>query len=188
MLRRFVLCAAVLVMGGLVAACAAPESDSRPASAAPGTDSSSSKPPSISAERPPGQSAPRLRGQTLYVPCYSHIYFQDERRTLDLASTLTIRNTSTSDTITVTQVDYYDSDGVLVRRYLSEDRTLLPLASTYFVVRVDDLRGGVGANFLVTWASPEPVDPPYVEAVHITTEATLGISFTSDARVLTQVE
>jgi hypothetical protein len=173
----------VLAVALLAACSSSPDGPSGQADTlrAEGEASVSGAPPRL----PEGEPAPKVRGQTLYVPCYSHIYFQDETRTLDLASTLTLRNTSLRDTITVTRVDYHDSDGELVRAYLSSSRDLPPLASTYFVVREDDLRGGVGASFIVTWRADAPVDPPFVEAVHITTKATLGVSFTSDAKVLT---
>jgi hypothetical protein len=52
------------------------------------------------------------------------------------------------------------------------------------VVEQDDVRGGVGANFLVRWQADRPVHPPIVEMVMITAEATQGISFRSTARVL----
>jgi hypothetical protein len=180
----FWISVALIVCVGVSGCESSPDTGSEPRAPSVQRDSPVVPPPTI----PEGVPSDRVRGQTLYVPCYSHIYFQDDERTLDLASTLTVRNTSLSDTIAVARVDYYDSDGALVRRYLESERTLPPLASTYFVVREDDLRGGVGANFIVTWTAEDPVDPPFVEAVHITTKATLGVSFTSDARVLTTVE
>lgn len=192
MLRRRLVVFVALALA--LAACGSPDPS---ASSDAASDASANGDPdsptmstrtALSMQPPEGTPGPRARGQTLYVPCYSHIYFQDDERTLDLASTLTIRNTSVSDSMTVTRVDYFDSDGDLVRQYLDAPRTLGPLASTYFVVRIRDLRGGVGANFIVSWESSRPIDLPFVEVVHITTEATLGISFTSDARVLTQVE
>jgi hypothetical protein len=129
--------------------------------------------------------APTLvRGQTLYVPAYSHIYVRDAERTVDLATTLSIRNTSPEASITLSALDYHDSNGALVRSYLDTPRRLGPLASTYVVVEQDDVRGGVGANFLVRWRAAQPVHPPVVETVMITSEASLGISFRSTARVL----
>jgi hypothetical protein len=44
----------------------------------------------------------------------------------------------------------------------------------------------VGANFIVRWHADEPVHPPIVETVMITTESTQGISFLSTARVLSE--
>jgi len=103
---------------------------------------------------------------------------------MNLATTLSIRNTSPEAPITLSTIDYYDSNGDPVRAYLDTARTLGPLASTYVVVETDDIRGGVGANFLVRWHADTPVPPPVVETVMITTESTQGISFRSPARVL----
>jgi hypothetical protein len=126
----------------------------------------------------------RVRSQLLYVPSYSHIYLQDLERTINLTATLSIRNTSPDYSITVTRADYYDNDGNHVESYLSDERTLGPLASTAYVVELGDLRGGVGANFLVGWQSEEAVPPPVVEAVMITGASSQGISFLTSARVL----
>jgi hypothetical protein len=132
----------------------------------------------------PGAPTKRVRSQTLYVPAYSHIYVRDAQRSINLATTLSIRNTSPDAPLTLSTIEYYDSNGDPVRAYLDTARTLEPLASTYVVVDVSDIRGGVGANFLVRWHADTPVPPPVVETVMITTESTQGISFRSPARVL----
>lgn len=80
-------------------------------------------------------------------------------------------------------IKYCDSNGDRVRGYLDTPRTLGPLGSTY-VVEEDDLRGGVGANFIVRWHANRPGPPPVVETIMITTASTQGISFQSPARVL----
>jgi hypothetical protein len=131
-----------------------------------------------------GAPTKRVRSQTLYVPAYSHIYIRDAQRSMNLATTLSIRNTSPDAPLTLSTIEYYDSNGDPVRAYLDTARTLGPLASTYVVVETDDIRGGVGANFLVRWHADTPVPPPVVETVMITTESTQGISFRSSARVL----
>ncbi|WP_103029636.1 DUF3124 domain-containing protein [Salinibacter altiplanensis] len=132
----------------------------------------------------PGTPPALVRSQTLYVPAYSHIYLRDARRSTNLATTLSIRNTSTNVPITLSAIDYYDSNGEHVRAHLDTTRALGPLASTYVVVEVDDIRGGVGANFIVRWQAEAPVPPPVVETVMITGANTQGISFRSTARVL----
>jgi hypothetical protein len=141
---------------------------------------------SIAPSSPEARGAPtkRVRSQTLYVPAYSHIYIRDAQRSMNLATTLSIRNTSPETPIILSTIDYYDSNGDPVRAYLDTARTLGPLASTYVVVETDDIRGGVGANFLVRWHASRAVSPPVVETVMITTESTQGISFRSTARVL----
>jgi len=131
-----------------------------------------------------GRPATRVRSQTLYVPAYSHIYIRDAQRSMNLATTLSIRNTSPEASLVLSTVEYYDSDGDRVRAYLDTTRTLRPLASTHVVVETDDVRGGVGANFIVRWHAEDPVPPPVVEAIMIATESTQGISFRSPARIL----
>lgn len=103
---------------------------------------------------------------------------------MNLTTTLSIRNTSPDAPLTLSTIDYYDSNGEHVSAYLDTTRTLGPLASTYVVVEQDDVRGGVGANFIVRWHAEVPVPAPVVETVMITTESTQGISFRSHARVL----
>lgn len=121
-------------------------------------------------------------GQLLYVPVYSHIYTGDKERPFNLAVTLSIRNTDPASVLRLTAVDYYDTDGRLVRRYLEAPRELRPLASIRYVVAERDVEGGSGANFLVRWESPKPINVPVVESVMIGAQSGQGISFTSQAR------
>lgn len=132
-------------------------------------------------------SAPRvnlLLGQTLYVPIYSHIHLKTQERTFDLAATVSIRNTDRERSMVLSTIDYIDNSGQLVRRYLRQPRRLDPLASTSVVIEESDAAGGLGANFIVEWSAAEPVTAPVVESIMISTRSSLGISFTSPARVL----
>ena len=119
------------------------------------------------------------KGQTIYVPVYSHIYSGDRERPVYLAVTVSIRNTDPVRTIQVTTVDYYNSEGRLLQRYLETPVTLPPLATVRYVVKESDKAGGSGANFLVRWQSTQPTNPPLVESIMISTASQLGISFTS---------
>ncbi len=156
------------------------------------TDANVEPPPShldslsATSDSPPDRGTPAklARSQTLYVPAYSHIYIRDAQRSMNLATTLSIRNTSADSPIILSTIEYYDSSGNRVRAYLDTTRVLGPLASTYVVVETDDIRGGVGANFIVRWHAETPVHPPVVGTVMITTASTQGISFRSPARVL----
>lgn len=125
-----------------------------------------------------------VTGQTLYVPVYSHIYQQNRTKTFNLTATLSIRNTSMQDSMQVHAVQYYDSDGNLVRNYLSQNRTMGPLSSIAYVIDEDDLTGGIGANFIVMWSANTPISHPIVEAVMISTSHQQGISFIGTARII----
>lgn len=123
-------------------------------------------------------------GQTIYVPVYSRIYHNDERKILDLAATLSVRNTDLTNPMIVTAVRYYDSDGKLIKQYLERPIQLNALASTDFFVNRTDTSGGLGANFIVEWVSQKVISEPIVEAVMIATEFQQGISFVSPGKVI----
>ena len=124
------------------------------------------------------------KGQTVYVPGYSHIYSGDMGKPFYLAVTVSIRNTDPHSTMSITQVDYYDSDGKLLTRHLDKPVELAPLAATRFIVKESDKSGGSGANFIVTWKAKGQISPPLMESIMISTRAQQGISFTSRGQVI----
>ena len=124
------------------------------------------------------------KGQTVYVPVYSHIYSGDREQPFYLAATLSIRNTDTKHAITLTAVDYYDSDGKFLKHYLEKALPLNAMATKRYVVPESDKSGGSGAKFIIKWQSGEPVAEPLIESVMISTKTQQGISFTSRGRVL----
>ena len=126
----------------------------------------------------------KVKGQTLYVPIYSHIYSGDRERPTYLAATVSIRNTDPVHAIQLEVVDYFGSEGNLIRRYLENPITLNPMASTRYVVSESDKTGGSGANFIIRWKSDQPVNPPIAEGIMISTASQLGISFTSRGQVI----
>ncbi|BAZ50475.1 hypothetical protein NIES4103_30910 [Nostoc sp. NIES-4103] len=52
-----------------------------------------------------------VKGQTIYVPVYSEIYHHNRQEIFYLAATLSIRNTNLNNSIIITSVRYYDSNG-----------------------------------------------------------------------------
>lgn len=123
-------------------------------------------------------------GQLVYVPVYSHIYQQDQKRTFNLTTTLSVRNADLFRSFTLLEVNYYDSEGNFIQQYIDSGVEINPLASTSYVIEERDLRGGVGASFLVKWESEEPIIPPVLEAIYISTSGQQGVSFLSAGRVL----
>src|SRR6476469_10052299 len=128
-----------------------------------------------------------VMGQTLYVPIYSHIYhFNSQDRVMNLSATLSIRNTDLTNSIILTSVRYYNTEGELIRQDLTSPVELKPLASTDFFVAANDASGGAGANFIVEWVAEKTVYEPVVEAIMINSSSAQGISFVSPAKVLKQ--
>jgi hypothetical protein len=131
--------------------------------------------------------SPASDGPTLvYVPVYSSLYLgvSNRARTVDLAATVSVRNTSSAHPITLNWVRYYDSFGKKVRDYLDKPSALPALGSVEFVIQQADVAGGPGANFLISWEGPADVDQPLVEAVMFGQAGNAGVSFTSRGQVV----
>jgi len=119
------------------------------------------------------------KGGTVYVPVYSHVYTGNRALPVNLATTLSIRNTDRTRPITIAVADYYDSSGKPVRRMLKKPVSLAPLASTSIFIEEKDTSGGFGASFLVRWHASGEVSTPIIECLMIGAYSGLGISFVS---------
>ena len=122
--------------------------------------------------------------RAVYVPVYSHIYF-DGGRPYSLEATLSIRNIDTEDPLYVRSVYYYDTNGALSRKLLDELVALRPLQTIEFLVERKDATGGSGANFVVEWGAANlQTAPPFIEAVMVGRSGTNAISFVSPGRTI----
>ena len=130
---------------------------------------------------PYNKSKPRLiHSQTVYVPVYSSIT-RTEHTYDHLSTILSIRNISLSNEIIVSVVDYYDTNGKLLRHFIDKPFELGKMASKDFIIPVSDLQGGTGANFIVKWETETLVSPPLIETVMVGILGTQGFGFTSRA-------
>ncbi|MCL2458200.1 MAG: DUF3124 domain-containing protein [Desulfobulbus sp.] len=128
----------------------------------------------------------KWRGQTVYVPVYSHIYGDDRYRGTPflLTATLSIRNTDPDSPLTLKSIRYYDSDGALLQEYLEKPVSIAPFGSIRYIVPESESKGGAGAKFLVEWEAGSPVIEPIIESVMIGTKMQQGISFISTGRAI----
>ena len=124
------------------------------------------------------------KGQSVYVPAYSHIYSGNREQVFLLTVTLSIRNVDMRNAITVTKVDYFETQGKLLRTYVNQPVTLKPLESTRYIVPQKDEAGGSGANFIVVWQAEKEVNPPIIETIMIGAQNQQGISFTSRGQAI----
>ncbi|MGE0785086.1 MAG: DUF3124 domain-containing protein [Sandaracinaceae bacterium] len=124
-------------------------------------------PPSAPVVEPPTPSPPRgeVRTRYVYVPAYSQLGTREAHDLALFSITLSVRNVEPATDVTLTHVDYFDTSGHLVRRYLRAPRTLAPLESAEFSVATQDETGGSGANFLVYWEGPSDAHPLLTETV-----------------------
>lgn len=114
--------------------------------------------------------------QLVYVPSYSHIYYHGGSPLL-LETTLSIRNIDLDQSIYLNSIEYYNTQGKLVKKYLEQMIKLAPLQTIEFLVEDRNSSGGSGANFLVEWMSKSKVDKPLIETVMIGTSGSQAISF-----------
>lgn len=115
----------------------------------------------------------------VYVPIYSDIYNQTrDSRTL-LTATLSIRNTSIRDSLFISKIDYYNTEGSLVRSYLEQPIYLRPMESIDYVIEQQDKAGGSGANFIIDWYSKKPLNPLF-QAVMVGGLGAQAFSFTTE--------
>ena len=126
----------------------------------------------------------RSSGQAVYVSVYSHIYSGVKARPFELGAILSIRNVDPKNSLTITTVMYYDSDGNPIKDYLDQPVQLNALASIRYIVPEGDKTGGSGANFIVRWKSEKKVNPPIIESIMIGTRSGQGISFVSRGQVI----
>ena len=127
---------------------------------------------------------PLSKGQTVYVPVYSHIYSGNNNIPFYLTATLSIRNTDPKQSITVLAADYYDTTGKLLKKYIANPVPLGPICSTHFIIQESDEAGGAGANFIVKWKSENPTNIPLIESIMIGTRSSQGVSFTSRGQAI----
>ncbi|KKN98350.1 hypothetical protein LCGC14_0148840 [marine sediment metagenome] len=115
----------------------------------------------------------------VYVPIYSDIYNQTrDSRTL-LTATLSIRNTSLKDSLFVSKIDYYNTEGDLVRSYIDSPIYLTPMESIDYVIEQQDTSGGSGANFMINWYSKKHLNPLF-QAVMVGGLGAQAFSFTTE--------
>ncbi len=119
-------------------------------------------------------------GQTIYVPAYSHIYTGNKESPSLLAVTLSIRNTDLNHPIKILSADYYETQGMLLKRYITSPLILNALGTERFIIAHKDKTGGSGANFIVQWEADKSVNTPIVETIMVGSR----VSFSSRGQVI----
>lgn len=120
-----------------------------------------------------------LQSGETYLSIYSEIYSNTEHRTHNLTATVSMRNTSRSDSVFVTKAEYFNTKGELIRTYFDKPIYLLPMETVEIVIDEDDEAGGTGANFMFEWKKTHKSDEPFFEAIMISTSGSQGLSFTT---------
>lgn len=115
----------------------------------------------------------------VYVPVYSDIYQRTRNERTLLTSTLSIHNTSETDTLYISRIDYYNTKGKLVRKYIESTIFVNTFETLEYVVDEDDETGGSGANFVIEWQGKGNLNPIF-QAVMIGGLANKSFSFITE--------
>lgn len=121
---------------------------------------------------------------SFYAPAFSSVRIEGGRTRLDLAVTLSVHNSSETQPLVINRIDYFDTSGALVQRFLNNAIALRPLGTFEIFISRDDTRGGTGANFIVGWAAKGAIEEPVVQTVMIGSIGTNSYAFTIQGRAI----
>jgi hypothetical protein len=105
-----------------------------------------------------------LEKKTIYIPVYSHMYISSDNY-IKMSISLNVRNTDIAEDLYIESIDYYNTEGKLVKNYIAQPHILKPMGSVDFIVDLEDMNGGNGAKFLVKFASKSNVSTPIIQAI-----------------------
>lgn len=117
--------------------------------------------------------------QRYYVPIYSDSYVDSHNPKNLFSATLSIHNTSQTDSLYVTSINYYNTHGELVSALLTKPLELKPLATFNHIIAKEDDTGGSGANFIVD-VSAKNHTTPVMQALMIGYYGNKSFSFIVD--------
>ena len=132
------------------------------------------------------------KGQALWVPLYSHyvtnqivqrqLFSSEEKKqeiNRQLITNLVVHNTDLEHPITISKVDYFDSNGKLIKGFVPDRLKIGPMAAKDFFIAKTDYSEGWGAKVLIRWHSESLVNEPIVESVTFGFLGTHSVSFIS---------
>lgn len=123
--------------------------------------------------------------QEVYIPIYSAVFaWGDDNRPLLMSANIIVGNTDDTNSIVVSKLAYYNSDGKLIKQYITKPIELGPMASTYFLIRQQDTSGGWGANFILEWSSKLPVKEPFTKALFMGNIGNQSFSFDTQGKII----
>ncbi len=127
-----------------------------------------------------------VKGQTFYVPSYtSFIGGAAGSHAFETKPTIFIHNADQNNPINIVRIDFYNTDGKLVEKYLQQPKKLDANSATRINVR-ELLKGeeGSGAHFIIQWQAENKVVEPLVQTWFVGAVGNRGYSYTSPVRII----
>ncbi len=128
------------------------------------------------------EARPLSKGQTLYLPIYSHMLYGNLGKSgkasyVLLSSLVSIRNTDVKRPIRILSAKYFDTNGKQLGERVPTPVIVPPLGTLELFVELNDASGGSGANFIIKWEAGEPLNPPLVESLHVNMDGGKAVIF-----------
>lgn len=114
-----------------------------------------------------------------YLAVHSQVYSKNAHTMVGLTVTVSMRNTSRTDTAYILKANSYDTHGKMIRSYINNTIYILPMETLEIVIPELDTEGGAGGNFVFDWAISNPTFQPIFDAVMISTLGQQGLSFST---------
>jgi len=127
-----------------------------------------------------------LKGQTLYLPISTSYMAGDY--SFDVRATIFIHNTDPNHSINIIKMDFYDTSGKLVEKYLQQSLKLNPSAGARINVK-DPVSGEEGAvsHFIVQWQAETKVNAPIIRGLMLGAAGTRGYTFETQSRIVQEI-
>lgn len=128
------------------------------------------------------EARPLAKGQTLYLPIYSHMLYGNlgksgKASNVLLSTLVSIRNTDIKRPIRILSAKYFDTNGKLLSERVPAPALVPPLGTLELFVELNDASGGSGANFIIKWDAEQLVNPPLVESLHVNMDGGKAVIF-----------
>ena len=128
------------------------------------------------------EARPLSKGQTLFLPIYSHMLYGNLGKSgkashLLLSALVSIRNTDGKRPLRVLSARYFDTHGKPLAERVATPVQIPPLGTLELFVELNDASGGSGANFIIRWDAEQPINPPLVESLHANMDGGKAVIF-----------
>lgn len=125
---------------------------------------------------------PLAKGQTLYLPIYSHMLYGNLGRSgnvssVPLSALVSIRNTDSKRPLRVLSARYFDTHGKQLSERVPSPVLIPPYGTHELFVELNDASGGSGANFIIKWEADQAINPPLVESLHANMDSGKAVIF-----------
>lgn len=117
-----------------------------------------------------------------YLSVYSSVYMHSENDFKEFSSTVSIRNINKQDTIYINKIEYFNTQGKLVKSFIDNSIYIAPMETVEIVIELSDTEGGTGANFVFDWSILPGANEPLFEAVMISGVGNKGFGFVTHGK------